>query len=540
MSFINVLKRHIFYQYGDKREPFILKEEENGPIYDVRKEKPHKECRSISKKIDENKEYIMERFNVPKNSDVILREIALRGGTRAFLVFYDGMCDAKDIDGSIIKPLLEIPYFEDKSGKYDEKRLRNTLITHSQIKKATDFDEVIDEINFGCCGIFVDGIDCAFSADVKNWPHRSVERAKNEQSIYGPQEAFAEMMRGNSAQVRKFLKTESLICEKITAGNVSKTPGVLMYLEDVANKALVSEIKRRINGISVDYVISIEEISVLIEENPLMITGHILATERPDRVARAISEGRVALILSGSSRALILPTNAYEMTHSASDAYLRVDFANMSRALRLVATAISIFLPGTFLAITMYHSEMLPTYLLYAISASRQNVPFPSVIELLLMDFSFEMIREAGLRMPNPIGSVLGIVGGLILGQAAVSAKIVSPIMIIVISLTGIGSFATADYSLSWSYRILKIIFVLVGASFGFFGIALGIFTYAILIAGSTSFGIPFLSPAPGNKLLKNAIFVPPAWQTEKRPEYLKPKKVKRSDKISKKWQTGR
>ncbi|MBR5809420.1 MAG: spore germination protein, partial [Clostridia bacterium] len=197
-------------------------------------------------------------------------------------------------------------------------------------------------------------------------------------------------------------------------------------------------------------------------------------------------------------------------------------------------------LPGLFIAITLFHEEMLPTYLLYAISASRQNVPFPSIIELLLMELAFEMIREAGVRMPGPLGSILGIVGGLILGQAAVSAKIVSPIMIIIVAITGIGSFATADYSLGWSYRILKIIFILLGGSFGFFGIAMGIFIYSVLIASTKSFGVPFLSPLPGNKLYKNAVFVPPIWQTEKRPGYLKPKKLYREDKISKKWRVGR
>ena len=539
MGFADTIKRYFFYQYTGEREQFSLKKDENAPIYDVRKEKPDKVATAISRNIKKNRVQIEQMFDFPQNSDVVIREISLKGDTKAFLVFYDGLCDAKLIDDGVIKPLLEFPYLE-KSGKYSESRIEETLITHNQLKKAETFEDVIDEVNFGGCGVFVDGIDCAFCADVKGWPHRSVKRAKNEQSIYGPQEAFADMLRGNSAQVRKFLKTEKLVCEKIEVGNVSKTCGVMMYLKDVANTTLIEEIRRRISGISVDYVISIEEISMLIEENPLMITGHIMATERPDRVARAISEGRVAVILSGSSRALVLPTNAYEMMHSASDAYLRTNFANMSRALRIVAALISILLPGVFLAITLYHSEMLPTYLLYAISASRQNVPFPSVIELLLMDFSFEMIREAGIRMPNPIGSVLGIVGGLILGQAAVSAKIVSPIMIIIISLTGIGSFATADYSLSWSYRILKLLFVLIGASFGFFGIALGIFTYAVLIAGSTSFGIPFLSPLPGNELIKNALFVPPVWKTEKRPPYLKTKKPKRSDKVSKKWQNGK
>ena len=535
MKFLNEIKKLFLYRQSE-REEFVLKKDENAPVYDVRKEETGKKETKISKRIEENKEYIEKRFCTKLNSDVVIREISLRGGIDAFLVFYDGMCSSARIDESVIEPLLKLPYLEEKDVKYSEERLEKALIAHNQVKKAKSFEDAVAEINFGGCGVFVDGLSCAFCADVKNWPHRSVETAKNEQSIYGPQEAFIEVLRGNSAQVRKFLKTEKLICEKIEVGNVSKTQGALMYLKDVANSALVDEIRRRVNAISVDYVISIEEISMLIEENPLMITGHILATERPDRVARAISDGRVALFLSGSSRALILPTNAYEMMHSASDAYLRVDFANMSRALRLIAAAISILLPGVFLAITMYHAEMLPTYLLYAISASRQNVPFPSVIELLLMDFSFEMIREAGIRMPNPIGSVLGIVGGLILGQAAVSAKIVSPIMIIVIALTGIGSFATADYSLSWSYRILKVLFVLIGASFGFFGIALGIFVYAVLVAESTSFGIPFLSPKPGNGLVKRALFVPPAWETETRPEYLMTKKPVKSDKISKKW----
>ncbi len=539
MSILDVIKRSLLYQYSEDKNEFVLKNEEK-PIYDVRTEEAPQTNEKIFSKIEENSNYIGKRFSYGVNDDLVIREITLNGDTKSFLVFFDGMCKGDAINDGIIKPLLEIPLLDKERKSYDKEAVLQKLLVHNQVRAVKTFDEVACGINFGECAVFVDGIDAAFCADVKGWPHRSVEKAKNEQSIYGPQEAFTDMLRGSSAQVRKILKTEKLICERVSIGNVSKSPGVIMYIKDVANSALVCEIKRRIKGISADYIISIEEVSMLIEENPLMITGHILATERPDRVARAISDGRVALVLNGSPRALILPTNAFELTHSASDAYLRVDFANMSRVIRLVAVAISVLLPGLFLAITMYHAEMLPTYLLYAISASRQNVPFPSVVELLLMDFSFEMIREAGIRMPNPIGSVLGIVGGLILGQAAVSAKIVSPIMIIIISLTGIGSFATADYSLSWTYRILKFLFILIGASFGFFGIGLGIFIYSILIAGSTSLGIPFLSPPAGKKLLKNAIFVPSVWENEKRPEYLKAKKAKKSDKISKKWQAGR
>lgn len=540
MKLFDLFRRIVIYEPPADDSSFTLDGDTDKPVYDVRTDYTPPSVPKVGKSLAENRAYIEERFDYPRNNDVVIRDIMLKGGVRAIAVFYDGMCDGSAINDGIIKALLELPLYNKVEKPYNSDMILEKLLIHNQVSMTDDFDRIIDDINFGCCGIFIDSIDKAYSADVKDWPHRSVEKSENEQSIYGPQEAFAEMLRGNSAQVRKILKTEKLICEQTVLGNISKTRGVIMYISDIANKNLVAEVRRRLDGISMDYVISIEEISMMIEDNPLMITGHILATERPDRVARALSEGRVALILNGSPRALIFPTNVYELTHAASDAYLRVDFANMSRFIRLLSIIISVLLPGLFIAITMFHEEMLPTYLLYAISASRQNVPFPSVVELLLMDFSFEMIREAGVRMPGPIGSILGIVGGLILGQAAVSAKIVSPIMIIVIAITGIGSFATADYSLGWSYRILKVLFVLIGATFGFYGIALGMFVYAVLLAASKSFGVPFLSPLPGNKLYKNAVFVPPVWQMEKRPEYLHTKRARREDKISKKWKVGR
>lgn len=535
MRFRDIFNKMISFEEDKQKEPFSLSKNENNVVFDIRDVRPKPSPLCVFSDINENLNLMKNRFSVPQNGDVIVREFTIAGKISAFLVFYDGMCDSALIDSAIIKPLLELPLMSDEN-YYDADTIYKTLLVHGQTKRSKNMESVIDDINYGNCGLFIDGIDEAFSSDVKNWPHRTVQKPENEQSIYGPQEAFAEMLRGNSAQVRKFLKTEKLICENIQVGNQSKTPGVIMYISDVANDGLISEVKRRTSSLATDYVFSVEELAMMIEDSPMMITGHILATERPDRVARALSEGRVAIILSGSSRALILPTNAYEMTHAAADAYLRADFANMSRFIRLISIFISVLLPGLFIAITLFHEEMLPTYLLYAISASRQNVPFPSIVELLLMELSFEMIREAGVRMPGPLGSILGIVGGLILGQAAVSAKIVSPIMIIIVAITGIGSFATADYSLGWSYRILKIIFIILGGTFGFFGIAMGIFLYSVLIASTKSFGVPFLSPLPGNKLYKNAVFVPPVWQTEKRPEYLEPKRTYREDRISKKW----
>ena len=250
----------------------------------------------------------------------------------------------------------------------------------------------------------------------------------------------------------------------------------------------------------------------------------------------------MALIINGSPKALIFPTNAFELMHSASDAYLRYPYANMTRVLRLLAMFITLLLPAFYLAITLYHQEMIPTYLAYSISAARENVPFPSVIELLIMNFSFELIREAGIRMPSPIGSTLGIVGGLILGQAAVSAKIVSPLMIIIIAITGIGSFATSDYSLGWSYRMIRFIFIILAGFSGFYGIALGVFLYAVLLGAQKSFGVPFLSPIASDKKgnIGHSLFVSPIWKNEKRPDFLSDKDIDNQPKISRKWKINK
>ncbi len=540
MKIINRIKNLLIFSKPIENEVFELEVNQNKINYDVRNNKEI-EVPQISKKIEKNLEYIEKRFNYPENNDFIIRKVLMQGKHQCFLIFYDGMVNTQAVDQDIIKTLIAIPLISEEES-YEAEDIIEQFVSHCQASVAKDFETVIEDVNFGSCGLFIDGFDQAISLDVRNWGHRGINKPETEQSIYGPQEAFAEMLRNNSALVRKILKTEKLICEGIKIGTISKTRGVLMYISDLANGELVDEVRRRLNGITLDYCIAIEEVSMLIEDKNYMITGKILSTERPDRVARALSEGRVAFLLNGSPHALIFPTNAFELMHSASDAYLRVPYANMTRAIRVLAMSLSILLPALYLAITLFHQEMIPTFLIYAISASRESVPFPSIVELLLMDASFEMIREAGIRMPNPLGSTLGIVGGLILGQAAVSAKIVSPIMIIVIALTGLGSFATPDYSLSWSYRMLRLIFIILAGAYGFYGVAMGIFLYMILLGAQKSFGVPFLEPLIGKekKSSSGSVLVSPLWKKENRPEFLKPNLEKQEPKISMKWKTKR
>ncbi len=516
------------------QEPRFILSKEAEPEFDIRNEEVIKK-EYVRENIEENIAYIKKRFSVPLNNDVVIRRIELKNNIQAFLIYYEGMSNTTIINNNIIKSLLELG--GDESEGFDA-MLYERFITQASAVTYRDMDDVCEEVNFGCCALFVDGVDCSFVFDVKGWEHRPIGKSENEQSIYGPQEAFSEMVRTNTSLVRKIIKTEKLIACGVKVGNVSKTRGVLLYIDDIANKKLVDEVKRRINGISTDYIISVEQVQMFIDDKTMLVTPRTMATERPDRAARALTEGRCVLILNGSPRALILPSNAFELTHAASDDYLDVPFATMSRIVRLIGMSLSLLLPALYLAITLYHQEIIPTYLLYSISASRENVPFPSLVELLLMDISFELIREAGIRMPSPIGSTLGIVGGLILGQAAVSAKIVSPIMIIIIAITGIGSFTASDYSLGWTYRLLRLAFIILATGFGLFGIGVGIVLYSLYLGKMESFGVPFLKPAMEvkNKSMDTAVAVNRIWKREMKPGFLKTKKKYNETEISQRW----
>ena len=538
MKFKELVKKIFIYTPPAEYIEPTPAESDRNVFYDAREHQPPPPPIAVSADIDENLHTVTEKFSYPANNDVVIKHFTICGDRKCFLVYYDGMVDGEAINAYIIKGLLELPYIENTPSENLARTVCEKFIIYSQVDMTDSADKVIEEVNFGSCGLFIDGLNHAFALDVKGWEHRSIDKPENEQSIYGPQEAFAEMLRTNTILIRKILKTERLVAKGIKVGNVSKTRGVTLYLSDIANPTLVDEVQHRLNSISIDFVISVEEVAQLIETPSYLGISQIMSTERPDRAARALTEGRVVFLLNGSPRALIFPTNFLELTHAASDAFLCPPYANMSRVIRFAGMFVSVFLPALYLAITLFHQEMLPTYLLYAISAARANVPFPSVVELLLMDFSFEMIREAGIRMPGPIGQTLGIVGGLILGQSAVSAKIVSPMMSVIIAITGIGSFSTSDYSLSWTFRLMRIIFILLAAAAGFFGIAIGIFAYLTYMATLSSFGIPFLAPLPGSSDngFFGTMFVKRLWKAEKRPSYLHPEKPRREPKISRHW----
>lgn len=496
----------------------------------------------VSRDIRKNLDYMKNIYSIPQNGDMVLREfdIVFKDKTiPAFILFFDGMVDRRIINQAILQPLMILSNINIKGNENNvAEYVRKHLLPQNQVIVTKEYSKVIFEINFGGCGIFIDGIDVAFGADVKGWEHRNIQRPNTEQVIRGPQEGFGEILRINTALVRKILKDENLIVEDVLIGNRSKTPCSMLYIKDLTNDSLVQEVRKRLNDVCVDYLIDSGELEQLIEDNTFVPAPQMIVTERPDRVSSLISEGKVAVIVHGSPFALVVPATFWGLIHSPEDSFVRFPYANLLRFIRIFAIFIALLLPGFFIAITNFHHEMIPTDLLLAIEASREKVPFPSVVELLIMSVSFELIREAGIRIPGPIGPTLSIIGALILGQAAVEASIVSPILIIVVAVTGIASFAVPDFYLGYAFRVLRFIYLALGATAGFLGITLGLFVHGLWLVGTKSFGVPFMAPfAPvTHKVSKNDITRGPIWRQEKRPDYLNTKKQNKQPEISRKW----
>jgi len=506
------------------------------------KKKESEDKSEISTSLSDNLEYMKKIYTVPINGDVVIREFKITFKDKtvdAFIIFIDGMTNGTVINTNMLQPLMLLSNLNIKDVSEGlEEHIKNRLVPHNQLKIFRSYKDVIDQINFGGCGLFVDGIDVAYAADAKGWEHRGVERPNTEMVIRGPQEGFTEVLRANTALVRKILKDEDLIVEDIAVGKRSRTPCAILYIKDITNDSLVEEVRKRIKSIRVDYVLDSGELEQYIEESSFLPAPQIFATERPDRVAYMLAQGRVAVIVHGSPFALVMPVTGTDLVHSAEDVYIRFPYATLLRLIRILGIFMALLLPGFYVAITNYHQEMIPTDLIFAISASREKVPFPSVVEILIMEVSFELIREAGIRIPGPIGPTLGIIGALILGQAAVAANIVSPILIIIVAVTGIGSFAVPNFSLAFAFRIMRFAFIFLGAAIGFLGITTGVFVMGIALCAAKSFGVPFMAPFGPRTAgsFANQIIRAPIWKQEKRDDYVNPKDIRRQAKISRGW----
>ena len=510
--------------------------------------------------VEVNLEYIKVKFNTLINSDIKIREFDLRARDKmykAFILYIDGMSDTKIINRFILHPLM-LKSKANTSASSEEvvssavannitvKRVKkfnlvdyiySCLIPHNDVQKKNNFEDIISSVSLGYCALFIDTIDTCFICDAKGYEKRNIDTPKNEIVIRGSQEAFVETIRTNTSMLRRLVNNENLIIEDTSVGAISKTKCAVCYLKDVANDDLVAEVKYRINNLDIDYIISSGQLDELIKENSKNSIPETLTTERPDRAANSILDGRVVILINGSPIALIAPCVFFDLLESPEDYNINSKFANLLRIIRVIACFITILLHGLYIAITEFHEELIQTELLFSIISSRQAVPISIELEIILMELAFELIHEAGLRVPSPISSTMSIVGALVLGEAAVSANIVSPISIIIIAITGLSSFAIPNSSLELHFRLLRFIFIVLGAAFGFLGISLGLFLYLTLLANYSSFGVPYLSPyVPLTKVNNNGFFLPPLWRREKRSDALNTKRRNKEANYSMKW----
>ena len=515
----------------------ILNDKENSNINPDPKENKS----NVFTNINENLEFLKSKYNTLINSDVVIREFNMSANNqeyKSFIIYIDGLVDTISINDFVLKPLMlrkkqQNSVLQNNLALYVE----NCLLPQNSVKKVAEFEDVLSGINSGDCLLFIDTLGLAFDIDVKSFKQRSVSSPENESIIKGPQEAFVEGIRTNTSLIRRVVNNENLIIENIPVGKISKTKCGICYMQNIANGDLVAEVKYRISNLGVDSLLSTGQLEQLIEDDDGFGIPKVISTERPDKCTKYLLQGRVVVLVNGNPYALIMPATIEDFLFSPEDTNLIPLFANFLRGIRILAAIITLLLPGMYISITSFHQEILPTELLFSILAARENVPFPIIFELLLMEFSFELIREAGLRVPSPIGATIGIVGALILGDAAVNAGIVSPILIIVVAITGIASFAIPDFSFGFHIRIFRFFFIALGVTTGFLGIGVGLFVYIAILSSLKSFGVPYTTPiAPTFNTKGNGYFVPPIWKQEYRASFISPKKEKAQDNISMKW----
>ena len=400
------------------------------------------------------------------------------------------------------------------------------------ISDATYFktiEEAVDGLLTGETILFVDGFTKAVKIPDDGYPHMGITEADSEKVIRGSNEGFCDSVKQNAALIRKRVRSPKVKVRQVKAGVRSNTNVYLVYVEDLARPELVREMEKRLGNFKIDGVLDSGVIEQLTEKKWYSPFPQFQTTQRPDRAAMSILEGRVVVLSENSPVALILPTDYNSFIRTSDDYYNRFEIATFGRILRYLASFFSMTLPGFYLAVTNFHTQILPTTLLFAFAKARQGVPFPAVVEVLLMELSFELLREAGVRLPGAMGNTIGIVGGLIIGQAAVEANLVSPIVVIVVAFTALCSFAIPNEEFATAFRILKFFFIAVCAWFGYFGMLSGLLAVLTHLSQLKSFGIPYLMPFVGADLNnyedeRDFIWRWPLQKLKKRPIYANPK----------------
>jgi spore germination protein KA len=438
------------------------------------------------------------------SNDIIYREFSFGSSMHinAAVIFLDGMAEKKTINDTIIKPLMYDSRFlnlESEIESGDINIVKRSMISVGNVNKTTSMNEIIDGCLSGNAIFLLEGSGEALIINSKGFESRSIEEPKTEAVVRGPREGFCETITTNMSLLRRKIKNPNLTFETMKIGKQTRTSICVVYLKGVVNPKLIEEIKVRLNRINTDAVLESGYIEQFIEDAPYSIFPTVGNSEKPDTTAAKILEGRAAILVDGTPFALTIPMLFIEGFQNAEDYYSRPFFASLLRILRFIAFTISILAPSTYVVLSTFHQELIPTTLLFTMAAGREGVPFPAIMEAGLMIITFEILREAGVRLPRPVGQAVSIVGALVIGEAAVTAGLVGGLMVIVVALTAVSSFVVPVFTDVGA--ILRIVFLILGGSLGIFGVGIGMLVVLVHIVSLRSFGIPYFAPmAPLSK----------------------------------------
>jgi spore germination protein len=484
----------------------------------------------IKKKIEDNISLTKDTFK--DANDLVFREFKVGGpdGAKMFLCYIDGMADKILLDEFVLTPIMltarEVkPDFEEIKHRISEATKMSAMAV-SDYKEVDNMEDVFLNIMSGETALFIDGYNKAIIIATRSWPARGPSEPMSETIIREQRDGFTETLRFNTALLRRRVRDTNLKIKQMQVGMRSRTDIALVYIEDIANKSLVEEIEKKLKKINIDAILESGYIEQFIEDRSFTVFPQMQATERPDVVAGKIYEGMVAILVDNTPFALVIPTGLNAFLQSPEDYYMRPIVATFLRYIRLASLILSVVAPALYIALISFNPAIIPRKLLFSIAASREGVPFPAFIEALIMELTFELLREAGVRLPRPIGSTIGIVGGLVIGQAAVSAGIVSPIMVIIVAVTAIASFAIPSYELAAGFRLIRFVLMIMASIYGLYGVILGLIGTLIHLVNLKSFGVPYLVPiAPFHpKAYKDTSFFIASWKyLDKRPDFLEP-----------------
>lgn len=446
----------------------------------------------FSRNLEKNLKALQERLHLDVNDDVVLRRFAALGQDCA-LLYMEGLSDGEQMAQHILRPMMNSPLV--LAGRSTAEQVMQNVLTVPEVESGTEVSPALDDLLRGLCLVLIDGCDQALRIDLRAYARRPVSNPRNETVVVGPHDAFNETLRDNLTLLHRRLPSPNFVCQLRKVGTETPGQAALCYLDGVCPRETVEELQRRLDGVELDYVLTSGTLEQLIEDDPYAPLPQVVGTERPDRAVSFLMEGQAVLLLDGSPRALALPVSLWHLFHAPDDSYMRWQYGTFMRLLRLLGALVTLLLPAVFVSLVVYHPITIPMTLLTSIMQSRTNVPINLFEETLLMVAVFALINESAIRIPGMMGSSLGLVSTLILGTAAVDAGLVSPLLIIVVALSGLGSYAMPNYPLSFAFRMGQVVLLLAAGITGISGLCYAVVMLLCWVAAMESLGQPFLAP---------------------------------------------